>query len=111
MKHYDVDDLVRSLIGKDLGAILSGLQTAAGAYDAWLNLSTQQRDMVTGAAAYADFAKAARWYLVDAPGTPPSNAERVRFGRIRPLLEDMVARGLAPKAAAEWLQRSAEQGD
>lgn len=102
-KYYDVDELVRSLIGRPLGEILEQLNGAAAVHEHWLRMSRKQRDAYEGTYEYAAFAKAARWYLLDAPGNVPSNAERVGFGRIRPLLEDMVARGIAPSAAAEWL--------
>lgn len=104
MKHYDIDDLVRSLLGADLEQILRALMSASQAHENWLRMSRKRRDGVTGTALYAQFAKGALFHLTHGMGAVPSNPDRIEFHRIRPLLRDMVSRGIAPAASEAWLR-------
>lgn len=98
----DIDVLVASLVGKSTGEILIALNTAAGAADRprrGRHAAALARD--AEALRYAGFAKGALFALFHAPGRAPAGVSAGDFDKLRPLVENLIARKLAP---AEWLR-------
>jgi hypothetical protein len=100
----DIDALVASLIGEPAEEIQRSLMAAASGAEHWKlrpygrSKETRERQERRrgGARPYAAFASGALFMLFYSDGRRPVDVPTHDFEKLRPLVEDMVARGLRP---------------
>ena len=100
----DIDALVASLIGEPAEEIQRSLMAAAGRaehgksrlYGRSKETRERQERRRSGGRPYATFASGALFMLFYSDGRRPVDVPAHDFEKLRPLVEDMVARGLRP---------------
>ena len=101
---YDIDSLVAALIGEPVEEIQRSLMAAAGGaehrkfglYGRSKETRGRQERRRGEARPYAAFASGALFMLFYSDGRRPVGVSAHDFEKLRPLVEDMVARGLRP---------------